>query len=205
VSGARQASTGRGRQQRGRETEQLLLEAAVTALVEHGYAGASTVRIQQIAGVSRGRLLHHFPSRERLLVAAVRHLAERRLLEHPTELPPDLDPAARVDATVAAMWATYHSGVFWASAELWLAARHSPELRRSLLPSERELGATLAASCARLFGDLADHPAYPGLYELLNTSMRGTAMTYAFNERDPAHEPALATWQRIARETLLEA
>jgi len=51
----------------------------VACLVESGYSGATTLQIQARAGVSRGRLLHHFPSRDELLVAASRHLATERL------------------------------------------------------------------------------------------------------------------------------
>ena len=56
-----------------------ILDAAVACLVESGYRGATTLRIQARAGVSRGRLLHHFPSRDELLVAASRHLTVQRL------------------------------------------------------------------------------------------------------------------------------
>jgi hypothetical protein len=118
------------------------------------------------------------------------------------DLHPDL--ATRVDLAVERMWASYRSGVFWASAELWLASRHSEELRRSLLPSEREIGAALARSLPRHFGEeLAGHPRYAELMDLLNTSMRGVAVTYAFAGRDPAADPHLGLWQRLAREVLL--
>ena len=65
-------------QRRGIAVQERILDAAVRALVEHGYAGTSTLRIQEIAEVSRGSLLHQFPSRDALLVAAVQHLAEAR-------------------------------------------------------------------------------------------------------------------------------
>ncbi|WP_028660459.1 TetR/AcrR family transcriptional regulator [Nocardioides insulae] len=194
----------RARQQRSRDTELLLIEAALRALVEYGYAGASTLRIQRLAGVSRGRLLHHFPSRDALLIAAVRHLVHRRLEESPTSIDPALGPEERIDAAVTAMWLSYHSEMFWASAELWLASRQVPELRRSLLPSEQQMGAALAESCGRLFGpDLAARPGYADLRELLNTSMRGVAFTYAFTERDPSTDPHLPGWRRLARGVLL--
>ena len=59
-----------------------ILDAAVACLVESGYSGATTLQIQARAGVSRGRLLHHFPSRDELLVAASRHLATRAPAGH---------------------------------------------------------------------------------------------------------------------------
>src|SRR3712207_7678852 len=71
----------RSRSERTADSRLLILDAAVACLVEEGYAGASTLAVQARAGVSRGRLLHHFPSRAELLVAAAEHLATIQLDE----------------------------------------------------------------------------------------------------------------------------
>ena len=49
-----------------------LLEATVELLVERGFAGTSTTLVSERAGVSRGAQLHHFPTKNDLVVAAVR-------------------------------------------------------------------------------------------------------------------------------------
>ena len=69
----------RSRSERTADSRLLILDAAVACLVEEGYAGASTLAVQARAGVSRGRLLHHFPSRAELLVAAAEHVATTQL------------------------------------------------------------------------------------------------------------------------------
>src|SRR3954463_7063067 len=71
---------GGARARRSADSRALILEAAVACLVEDGYAGASTLAVQARAGVSRGRLLHHFPSRAELLVAAAQPLAGTSLV-----------------------------------------------------------------------------------------------------------------------------
>ena len=55
-----------------------LLEATVDCLVERGFAGTSTTLVSERAGVSRGAQLHHFPTKNDLVVAAVEHLTEVR-------------------------------------------------------------------------------------------------------------------------------
>ena len=55
-----------------------LLEATVDCLVERGFAGTSTTLVSERAGVSRGAQLHHFPTKNALVVAAVEHLTEVR-------------------------------------------------------------------------------------------------------------------------------
>ena len=75
------AAGSRSRSERTADSRLLILDAAVACLVEDGYAGASTLAVQARAGVSRGRLLHHFPSRAELLVAAAGHLSTTLLAE----------------------------------------------------------------------------------------------------------------------------
>jgi AcrR family transcriptional regulator len=72
------ARTPRTQAQRRDEMRRVLLDAAVDSLVEHGFAGTTTLEVQRRAGVSRGALLHHFPSKAELLVATIGHLAEMR-------------------------------------------------------------------------------------------------------------------------------
>jgi AcrR family transcriptional regulator len=84
--------TPRTQQQRREETRRALLDAAVESLIEVGFARTTTLEVQRRADVSRGALLHHFPSKAELLVAAVDHLAEmraRELKSLSSQLPPE--------------------------------------------------------------------------------------------------------------------
>jgi AcrR family transcriptional regulator len=69
-----------------------ILDAALEGLVEAGYAGASTLMVQRRAGMSRGGLLHHFPSKDDLFVAAAQHLARARVAETGTQSARPRDP-----------------------------------------------------------------------------------------------------------------
>src|SRR5947209_11961149 len=71
----------RTQQQRRDEPRGALLDAAVESLIEVGFARTTTLEVQRRANVSRGALLHHFPSKAGLLVAAVDHLAGMRAHE----------------------------------------------------------------------------------------------------------------------------
>jgi len=194
----------RATQERSRDTRQRILEAAVTALVEAGYAGATTLRIQEIAGVSRGRLLHHYPSRDDLLVAALAHLTEVRTSGLAEGRVWPADPGERIDAIVDTVWETFGQPYFWASAELWLAARWNPRLAEVLLPQERRVGAFIASKLIEFFGEeLAAREDYQLACDLLITSMRGVAMTYAFRSQDARLDPHLAEWKRLTRSLLL--
>jgi AcrR family transcriptional regulator len=204
-----EASPGRRPQaERSLESRNRILDAAVACLVEDGYARTNTLSIQARAGVSRGRLLHQFPSKDELLVAAAHHVCAARLAEAesvgPTLPSGADDPAARVDAVIDLLWQTFHLPYFWAATELWVAARTEPALAEVIRPAERRLGRVIWETMDALFGpEAAAHPLYPTLRQVLFTSMRGVALTYAFDRRDVRVEPALPGWQRLARAVLL--
>lgn len=196
----------RTRRERTADSRALILDAAVDSLVERGYAGASTLVIQAKAGVSRGRLLHHFPSRDGLLVAAAQHLANTRLAQTRRRAEQRLagdTGFARVDRCIELLWATFQEPHFWAAIELWTAARTNEALAAALRPEERGLRAAIREVTDAIWGpEIAAHPNYEQLRELLFTSMRGAAMPYAFEDRPPRTDPHLELWKSIAHRLL---
>ncbi|GAB3291391.1 TetR/AcrR family transcriptional regulator [Parasphingorhabdus pacifica] len=199
----------RSRQERTADSRALILDAAVECLVENGYAGASTLAIQAKAGVSRGRLLHHFPSRERLLVAAAQHLAKHRLAQTEQQVTHALagepEGPARVSRRIELLWETFQEPYFWAAMELWTAARTNPSLADALRPEERQLRGAIRAVSDRIWGPVVrEHPLYEQLRELLFTSMRGVALAYAFEDRPAATDPHLDLWKDLAHRMLFE-
>ncbi|STY42091.1 HTH-type transcriptional repressor AcnR [Listeria booriae] len=48
-----------------------ILDVAVEEFASHGYKAASTNRICEVAGVSKGLIFHYFGSKEKLYTAAV--------------------------------------------------------------------------------------------------------------------------------------
>ncbi|WP_114452166.1 TetR/AcrR family transcriptional regulator [Halopolyspora algeriensis] len=199
----------RSRQERTADSRALILDAAVDCLIEYGYAGASTVAIQDKAGISRGRLLHHFPSRDELLVAAAQHLASTRLAQLEERaarlLTHEPEGRQRVDRCVELLWATFQEPHFWAAMELWNAARTNPALSAVLRPEERNLRTAIRAVTDRIWGPaVTAHPRYGELRELLFTSMRGAAMPYAFEDRPAATDPHLDLWKTTAHRLLFD-
>ncbi|WP_297537409.1 TetR/AcrR family transcriptional regulator [Amycolatopsis sp.] len=195
------------REQRTIDSWTRILDAAVECLVESGYQGASTVEIQARAGVSRGRLLHHFPSRDALLLAASHHLATGRVQSVATQSMAAITAGAatgkRVDQAVELMWTTYQQPYFWAATELWMAARHNDDLGVALRPAERELYVAIKVVVDQMFGPVfIARKRYPLVREQLLTSMRGVALTYSFDARDPKSDPHLAQWKELARALL---
>jgi len=185
--------------ERREATRSALVRATVESLVELGYARTTTQEVQTRAGVSRGALTHHFTTKADLVLAAVDHLYEEfseSVREAAAELPPD--PVTRLRLGVELIWSRFHGPLFVAAMELWTAARTDPELRAALLPHERRLGAQLRELSAEVFGEqLARHRSSEAVYQVLLTSMRGQAMTYALQPDAPRDGRHVQNWLAV--------
>ncbi len=130
-------------EQRSKATRVGLLDATIDSLVEVGYAGTTTSRVCEAAGVSRGAQVHHYPTKAELVVAALEHLAEKRLQDMQAKAA-ELDQATdRIGASFDFLWDAFSGPLFFAVLELWVAARTDKELRARLLPVERRLGSRI--------------------------------------------------------------
>src|ERR1700712_2304018 len=117
------ADTRRTQVQRREETRAKLLDAVIACVDEFGYAGATTRRIADRAGVSMGAVTHHFPYRVDLVAAAVEELTERRIAAIGTAVEQlDGTPAERVSAVLDLMWADFSGPLFTVLVKLWIAA-----------------------------------------------------------------------------------
>ena len=144
----------RTQEERSAETQSRLLDATIDCLIELGYAHLTTSTVAERAGVSRGAQLHHFPTKEELVLAAVEHLFERRnqeFLDTFARLPPTADRAV---AAIDLLWKMIGSEPFYAWLELAVAGRTDPTLGRRV----RELGSRAAMQVERTFRQVFPPP-----------------------------------------------
>ena len=155
-------------EERTRAMRARLLEATVECLVERGFSHTSTTLVSERAGVSRGAQLHHFPTKNDLVVAAVEHLTDVRgadLAAAAERLP----TGKRRTRAVLQMLADHFTGpVFTAALELWVAARTDDALLAAVEPLEQRVGRETHRLTVELLG--ADE-ARPGVRELVQATL----------------------------------
>ena len=171
-------------QSRSAVTRLALLDAALECHQVEGFARVTTTDIAQCAGVSRGALLHHFPTKGALLIAAVDHLLARRVEEFRAGIEAGLLRFDRLDEAVDVLWSMFAgpAAVVWA--ELWVAARTNPDLREKMLDVDvRFTNESTALALQFLEGD----PELFAVGELLKNFafalMTGLAMKRLVSER----------------------
>lgn len=193
----------RTQQQRREETRRALLDAAVESLIEVGFARTTTLEVQRRANVSRGALLHHFPSKAELLVAAVDHLAEMRAKEmkaFASQLPPDTSDAGseRTDMVLGLLWQCFSGTFFKVSMELRTAARTDAELRPVLTVAERLLRDRIVAQSRTLFGRaVAEHPNLERALDMTLQLMIGCAMSSVLHGETSRLDDLIDDWKAL--------
>jgi AcrR family transcriptional regulator len=145
--------------ERGAATRARLLDATVECLVELGWSGTSTTEVVRRAGVSRGAQVHHFPTKEDLVLAAVEHLCTRRMDEYRKAFEALPAPERTTDASLDLLRSLYAGPAVDAWLELALAARTDPVLHERFVAFERRFFAASLALFQETFPEVDADPA----------------------------------------------
>ncbi|HSU03523.1 MAG TPA: TetR/AcrR family transcriptional regulator [Nocardioides sp.] len=174
-----------------------LLEATVELLVERGFAGTSTTLVSERAGVSRGAQLHHFPTKNDLVVAAVEHLTELRGEELTRAVERLPSGRRRTRAVVEMLGDHFASPVFSAALELWVAARTDPALLAAVAPLEQRVGREAHRLTVTALG--ADE-SRPGVRELVQATLdlvRGLGLAATITDDSARRRRILREWADV--------
>jgi len=170
-----------------------LLDATVECLVTHGYAGTSTHRVVELAGVTRGAQVHHFPAKEDLVVAAIEHLAEQRTQAAIREFGRVQSIPDPVSKVLDYLWESHQGPIFAATVELWIAARTDPVLARQVERVEPIVNGALVGAIAQL---VSEEPAQRELRDIVYTAMDALRGILVSSFGDPDPRRARRRWDR---------
>lgn len=149
-------------QTKSENTRNGILDAAIRCFYEFGYNNTTTEKIAAEAGVSRGAMLHHFPSRADLIRATVGYLNERRLELFRIEESVVQSGAvhSRIEEGIDAFWAQLNTRYFVVFHELQVAARTDAELAAVLMPAIQAFDRAWFQISKEVFPDLAHSEAF---------------------------------------------
>ena len=169
-------------------TRKAILEAAIRCFVNEGYTKTTTAMIAAEAGVSRGAMMHHFPSRSAVMKAVVAYLHERRLEEY-RDLMANIDTPdqqltrANIRRSVQAAWDYVNLPSFVAYQELLAAARTEPELGEVIGEVECDFERQFLRTVKAVFPHWKGVKSLQAAHDLVQFVMNGMAVSYRFNNR----------------------
>lgn len=176
-----------------------ILEAAVQSLVGQGAARTTTLEVQRKAEVSRGALLHHFPTHADLLSATVMDLVRRNeksvfeMLEKLQNAPDAVERAIRALALMMAQPA------FMAELELWALARTDEGLREALLKVERDARKESERVLRTLFASVADRPGHDAVIAMTTEFLRGFVLSGVLRKNPVRRQQMISNWVRATQ------
>ena len=132
-----------------------LVEAAIAAIHEHGFANATVARIAAQAGISAGMVHHYFKDKDELLFATMRHLLAELRADAVARLSGTADPCQRIRAIIDACFgdSQFEERVFSAWLALYGNARQSPRLMNILSLYHRRLRSSLLHDLRRIVSE----------------------------------------------------
>lgn len=162
-------------QRKSIQTRLAILEAAIDCLQEHGFARTTTQLIAQMAGISRGAMLHHYSTKQDLITSVLEYTFFKRM-ENFLGAIRSLSDAERVDrnAGIEIYWESLLTREFSAYLELMVAARTDTELSVIFLPKARHYERIERAEVARAFPEWQENQeAYDLAMDFCISAMQG--------------------------------
>lgn len=177
VASGRPAAPSTWQARKSASTRVLILDAAISCFYLNGYAQTTTTKIADQAGLSRGAMLHHFPSKTSLVIAAIDHLNGLRLSLFHDKVAAIPEGADLVDEGIDVYWQVATDPTFAAFHELTVAARTDEELADILRPALAEFQKQFAELSRDLFPDWRGDPdTFKLALELAQTLVDGLAV-----------------------------
>ena len=179
-----------------------LIDAAIDCLGRLGYSATTLQVVTDVAGVSRGAVLHHFPNKVDLMIAVAEYAAGKQN-RHVARLLADTTPGMdRYLAITMATWDAMTKPAAVALLEIMMGSR-----------SDKELGARFPAVIASLekyqregvweqaqSAGIADKATVEAMVHLHNAAMRGLALELMFSRDEKKAAAAMKLLVRYKRQ-----
>lgn len=180
---------------RGADVRNRIIGAMISCVVRSGFDATTVEHVMAEAGLSRGSVLHQFPTRLELTVATAETAMRAVMADAEGRSAAIADTFERLAQYPAIMWETHTADHGLALTDILLAARWDTELAHALLPVtsgiELQINQTLLTLASE--AGLADPSAFVPHGWLLLASTRGLIIEYKLDAARPMILAAIQT------------
>jgi AcrR family transcriptional regulator len=195
--------TGKRRTQaeRSAETQRRLIDAAIAILHQVGYGGTTTSLIADKAGVSRGAMLHQYPTKVDLMLAVVAEVYQRETSEYQRRGAQIASTRERFFRFPELMWDVLTRPSAIAVLEIMMGSRQDKALASRLAPLQRQIEATSRATVERILkeGGFPDLPELNAMRRLFVAAVRGLSIDLMLIKDRSELEQAIKLLARFLR------
>lgn len=192
------AQSARQQQARSVVTRQRLIEATLEVIHDVGYHAATTQEIAARARVSRGALLHHFPTRADIISAAMEALLDDGTAEIRKVAQDMRSGEVTLEAFVDFLWSLFSDRFFYLSLEMITEARNDDELRERMIPVVKRFHEALDAIWVE-FCDADKRPARQAriILNLTVCLVRGMGVQTVLRPEPGYYRDLLEAWKAL--------
>lgn len=181
---------------RSGEMKRRILDAAFAVLKERGFAGFTTAEVARRAGVSRGAQVHHFPSKNDLVTAAMEHVFGIALADGLRLAQAAKRSARPVDALISDAQAFYFSDYFYVGLDMLIAGGKDPALKQSGIRVVRNYRRPVEQQWLAVIQELGlPAPISEDLLLLTVSLVRGFGIRQLWSSEPERVQALLALWQ----------
>lgn len=185
----------RTQEERSQDMQTRILGAAVAIISRQGLQKTSTHDIAREARVSRGALLHHYPTRAALLGAAFSHLLE----DETARIEDFSDTLSRDGSSIATLIGfireRYSGPLFLVTLDYLSLARVDQETREAILPGSQQYVQKLDELWDKCLADIsAPHDLKRMLMNQTMLMIRGISFQGVWRDDDPFFDALMSGW-----------
>lgn len=202
IAAPKKAGTRKRRSQAERSgaMRERLIKATLDCLAKDGYMGTTVSSIVKHAGVSRGAHVHHYPTKDALILDAAGYLLKRAYRILGDVLLGIANEDDRLRALMNATWSEiFDTRMFRAFYELLLASQHDAALARALQKLMRGTQQALRGPIGHYFEARGtESESLPDMFTLTVLVMGGMTATHHLSDKSNGDaERLLGMWTRL--------
>ena len=185
--------------ERSAETQRKLIDAAIAVLHRVGYGATTTGLIADEAGVSRGAMLHQYPTKVDMMLAVVADVYDRETKEYRRLGAEAPTPRDRFYQFPDMMWDVLTRPSAMAVLEIMMGSRSDPELASRLGPLQRWIEQASRATVEQALreGGFPDLPEANAMRRLFVAAVRGLSIDLMLLEDREELDQAIKLLKRL--------
>lgn len=185
--------THRTHEERSAATRLKLIEAAIQSLRTYGYAATTTTIVAELAGLSRGAMLHQFGAKVDLMLAVAKHVVETQNAFFAEALKDYAPGKEQFLALTDVTWEALSQPSAIALLEIMMASRSDPDLAERFPAVAEELAESQKRGAWRIArqAGITDRAKVDAMGELHRAAMQGLSILMMFTPDVKSLNPAL--------------
>lgn len=186
--------------ERSEDMQKRLAKAAFEVIRDKGHSAFRTALVAAYAGVSQGAQVHHFATKDGLVLAALEHAfaqAEARSMERAARV---RTPAEALAALVDDFKLFFLGDEFWVGLDITLAASKTKALSHSVIAVVTEHRAPVYERWAQVLSDVGwTRREAEEIVTMTAALLAGLSMRGLWTDISPLLKPTMQRWIAMAR------